>query len=180
MKKSAFILGVFLFAACSDSEQVVSPDSEAYLENAEAKIQEIAARDFTEVTDTTGWKQDVEILQKGADHANNDSLWARYQLLSADLQAEVPGAALYAIRTYIHVADSLVGQDKGALALYCAAITFDTKLGDAPRAIQVLTRIMDEYPNSDYSREAEKYLNVLLFETEESLLEKIHQWENQE
>jgi hypothetical protein len=130
------------------------------------------------VADTAGWKDLLRTFEGAAEVAPNDSLWARYTLISGDVQAQVPGGALYAIRTYMSVHDSLQGQWEGALALFAAAQVWEEKLHDRPRAIQTLTMLWDAYPNTSIAQTALAYRDVLTFENDSSLLEKIHQWGN--
>ena len=131
-------------------------------------------------SDTTGWRVKLNTLQEAANSVDEDSLWARYQMVSGDVQASVPGGALYAIRTYFTVADSLLEKREGALALFSAAVTFEEKLGDRARAVQVLSLLIDRYPGTQMAETAMAYRDVLVFETNESLLDKVHQWQNQE
>ncbi|MEK9829821.1 MAG: hypothetical protein VW420_03200 [Schleiferiaceae bacterium] len=158
--------------ACSNPQKEAELLIDAMVESAEAGGEALA--------DTSGWQGKLNTLQAAANSAEQDSLWARYQMVSADVQASVPGGALYAIRTYFQVADSLPDRQEGALALLSAAVTFEEKLSDRGRAIQVLTMLVDRYPGTQMAQTALAYRDVLVFENDESLLDKIHEWQTQE
>ncbi|NDA06527.1 MAG: hypothetical protein EBZ21_02035 [Flavobacteriia bacterium] len=165
------VLSAFLLA-CSNPQEEAERLIDAMGETAQA------GGDV--VVDTSGWQQKWTVLQAAANSTDQDSLWARYQMISADIQASVPGGALYAIRTYFQVADSLPSRQEGALALFSAAVTFEEKLSDRGRAIQVLTMLVDRYPGTHMAETALAYRDVLVFENDESLLDKIHEWQTQE
>ena len=129
--------------------------------------------------DTPYWLLAIQLAILGI-KGPNLALASRYQMISADIQASVPGGALYAIRTYFQVADSLPNRQEGALALFSAAVTFEEKLSDRGRAIQVLTMLVDRYPGTHMAETALAYRDVLVFENDESLLDKIHEWQTQE
>jgi hypothetical protein len=59
-------------------------------------------------------------------------------------------------------------------------VTFDEKLGDRSRAVQALSMLMDRYPGTQMAETARSYRDVLLFENDESLLDKIHSWQTNE
>ena len=159
------VLSAFLLA-CSNPQEEAERLIDAMGETAQAG--------GDAVVDTSGWQQKWTVLQAAANSTDQDSLWARYQMISADIQASVPGGALYAIRTYFQVADSLPSRQEGALALFSAAVTFEEKLSDRGRAIQVLTMLVDRYPGTHMAETALAYRDVLVFENDESLLDKIH------
>lgn len=158
--------------ACSHPQEEAERVIDAMVATAEAGGEALA--------DTSGWRLKLNTLQAAANASHEDSLWARYQMVSADVQASVPGGALYAIRTYFQVADSLPNRQEGALALFSAAVTFEEKLADRARAIQVLSMLIDRFPKTQMAETASAYRDVLVFENEESLLDKIHQWQTQE
>lgn len=171
--KRLFVLALAAGAlACSHPQEEAERVIESLVATAELGSEALA--------DTSGWRLKLNTLQAAANASNEDSLWARYQMVSADVQASVPGGALYAIRTYFQVADSLPDRQEGALALFSAAVTFEEKLSDRGRAIQVLTMLVDRYPGTQMAQTALAYRDVLVFENDESLLDKIHEWQTQE
>jgi len=44
----------------------------------------------------------------------------------------------------------------------------------------VLTMLVDRYPGTQMAQTALAYRDVLVFENDESLLDKIHEWQTQE
>ncbi len=166
-------LGLPLIGACQNPEA----QAEALIATMQSDT-----TDLTLITqaDTSGWRESCAVLDAAAQSSDSDSLWARYRLISADVQAHVPGGALFAIQSYIGIADSIPQRKEAALALFSAAVTFEEKLGDRPRAIQVLTLLVDRYPATLMAETALAYRDVLVFENEQSLLEKIHEWQTSE
>ncbi|MDG1253076.1 MAG: hypothetical protein P8N56_05290 [Schleiferiaceae bacterium] len=153
-------------------------------EEAEAAIEMLLADASNPLSltleDTSGWRSTLSLIERASASVESDSLWARYTLVSADVQAQIPGGALYAVRNYLSVYDSLPKRVEGALGLLGAAIVFEEKLQDHGRAIQTLTILTDAYPNTAISRTAMELRDVITFETEASLLDKIHQWKAQD
>jgi hypothetical protein len=72
--------------ACSNPQEEAELLIDAMVESAEAGGEALA--------DTSGWQGKLNTLQAAANSADQDSLWARYQMVSADVQASVPGGAL--------------------------------------------------------------------------------------
>lgn len=173
MKRNVLWLACLVaLVACSNPQE----EAEGVIE----ALSEAAETGGEAATDTAGWRVKLNTLQAAATAVDEDSLWARYQMVSGDVQASVPGGALFAIQTYFRVADSLTDRREGALALFSAAVTFEEKLGDRARAIQVLSLLVDRYPGTQMAETALAYRDVLIFETNESLLDKVHQWQTQE
>ncbi len=168
-----FITALTVLAAC----QRPAEEAEAAIESLLADVSNPLS---LTLEDTTGWRNTLSVLERASASVESDSLWARYTLVSADVQAQLPGGALYAIRSYIAVFDSLPQRVEGALGLLGAAMVFEEKLEDHGRAIQTLTMLTDAYPNTAIARTAMELRDVITFETEASLLDKIHQWEAQE
>ncbi len=127
--------------------------------------------------DTIFWKNKLNIFSDAADCSESDSLWARYTMLSGDLQATIPGRALFAIRSYMTLHDSIPSSSQAAMALFSAALVFEQQLNDSPRAVQTLTLLIDTYPKTNFADRASKYRDMLIFGNDSILLEKIHTWQ---
>jgi hypothetical protein len=166
-------LSLPLWIACQNPEA----EAEALIEAMQSDTSDLA--DAT-MQDTSGWRETYAVFEAAAESVESDSLWARYRLIAGDVQSQVPGGALFAIQTYLEVADSLRRRKEGALALFSVAVTFDEKLGDRSRAVQALSMLMDRYPGTQMAETARSYRDVLLFENDESLLDKIHSWQTNE
>jgi|TARA_B110000444_G_scaffold102690_1_gene96956 hypothetical protein len=132
---------------------------------------------ISEFSDTTNFDQNLIILESAASSSINDSMWIRYMIASGDYQAQIPGRALFAIRNYMAVYDSLPSRPEAPLSLFTAAIVFGEELDDHPRAIQTLGILIDTYPETKYARRGSEYREVLIFGKDSSLIERIHKWQ---
>ena len=132
---------------------------------------------ISESSDTANFYENLIILESSASSSLNDSLWVRYMLASGDYQAQIPGRALFAIRNYMAIYDSLPDRQEAALALFASAITFGEELDDYPRAIKTLGILTNDYPETKYAKRGLEYREMLIFGKDSSLLEKIHKWQ---
>ncbi len=128
-------------------------------------------------SDTLNFKENLIILESAASSSMNDSLWVRYMLASGDYQAQIPGRALFAIRNYMAIYDSLPSRPEAPLSLFTSAIVFGEELADYPRAIKTLGILIDTYPETNYAKRGSEYREMLIFGEDSSLLEKIHKWQ---
>jgi len=128
-------------------------------------------------TDTRNFHENLIVLESSASSSMNDSLWVRYMLASGDYQAQIPGRALFAIRNYMAIYDSLPDRPEAPLALFASAITFGEELDDYSRAIKTLGILTDGYPETKYAKRGSEYREMLIFGKDSSLLQKIHKWQ---
>lgn len=138
-----------------------------------------------EMTARTNWTVDslgshaiVARLEQAALEAEDDSLWARYQLAAGDLESQIPSRALFAIRHYMRVYDSLPDQF-GPRALFAVATTFDVGLGDQIRAAQAYELFIQRYPNHPWTGRVDTMLQLTRINADSLLLQQIQAKSNE-
>ena len=128
--------------------------------------------------DSTGANAIVRSLEAAADEARNDSLWARYQLAAGDLEAQIPSRALYAIRHYMRVFDSLP-ETQGPRALFAVATAFDINLNDRIRAAQAYELFTQRYPQHTWRGRVDTLMQLTQSNADSIILQQIQDKSNE-
>ena len=128
--------------------------------------------------DSTGANAIVRSLEAAADEAQNDSLWARYQLAAGDLEAQIPSRALYAIRHYMRVFDSLP-ETQGPRALFAVATAFDINLNDRIRAAQAYELFTQRYPQHPWRGRVDTLMQLTQSNADSIILQQIQDKSNE-
>lgn len=137
----------------------------------EAAIKELTAKqNWSE--DSTGSYALAQRLETAANQAKNDSLWARYQMAAGDLEAQIPSRALFAIRYYMRVVDSLP-ETYGPRALFAVATTFDVNLNDRMRAGQAYEMFKQRYPQHPWAARVDTLLQLTRSGADTLLMQQI-------
>tara|TARA_B100000497_G_C7692253_1_gene421331 strand:+ start:1271 stop:1762 length:492 start_codon:yes stop_codon:yes gene_type:complete len=123
------------------------------------------------------YQNKLEIFERAAKKSSSDSLWVRYKMASADLQAQIPGRALFSIRNYMQVYDSVPNRQEAPISLLSAAIVFEEELNDQIRSLKTIKVLLDNYPNTKIAFRAEKYRDLVAMGNDSLVLEKIHTWQ---
>ena len=129
-------------------------------------------------TDSLGSYAIVARLERAAAESEDDSLWARYQLAAGDLEAQIPSRALFAIRHYMRVVDSLPDRF-GPRALFAVATTFDVGLGDQIRAAQTYELFVQRYPQHPWAGRVDTMLQLTRTNADSLLLQQIQAKSNE-
>lgn len=140
-------------------------------QDGESAIADLAAK-TNWAEDSVGSYQLAMRLEAAAAKSKSDSLWARYQLAAGDLEAQIPSRALFAIRYYMRVYDSLP-QTYGPRALLAVATTFDVNLADRMRAGQAYALFLQEYPGHPWSGRVDTLLHLTRTNADSILLQQI-------
>ena len=128
--------------------------------------------------DSTGANAIVRSLEAAADEAQNDSLWARYQLAAGDLEAQIPSRALYAVRHYMRVFDSLP-ETQGPRALFAVATAFDINLNDRIRAAQAYELFTQRYPQHPWRGRVDTLMQLTKSNADSNILQQIQDKSNE-
>ena len=128
--------------------------------------------------DSTGANAIVRSLEAAAEEAQNDSLWARYQLAAGDLEAQIPSRALYAIRHYMRVFDSLP-DTQGPRALFAVATAFDINLNDRIRAAQAYELFTQRYPQHPWRGRVDTLMQLTKSNADSIILQQIQDKSNE-
>ncbi len=128
--------------------------------------------------DSTGANAIVRSLEAAAEEAQNDSLWARYQLAAGDLEAQIPSRALYAIRHYMRVFDSLP-ETQGPRALFAVATAFDINLNDRIRAAQAYELFTQRYPQHPWRGRVDTLMQLTKSNADSIILQQIQDKSNE-
>ena len=128
--------------------------------------------------DSTGANAIVRSLEAAADEAQNDSLWARYQLAAGDLEAQIPSRALYAVRHYMRVFDSLP-ETQGPRALFAVATAFDINLNDRIRAAQAYELFTQRYPQHPWRGRVDTLMQLTKSNADSIILQQIQDESNE-
>ena len=128
--------------------------------------------------DSTGANAIVRSLEAAADEAQNDSLWARYQLAAGDLEAQIPSRALYAVRHYMRVFDSLP-ETQGPRALFAVATAFDINLNDRIRAAQAYELFNQRYPQHPWRGRVDTLMQLTQSNADSIILQQIQDKSNE-
>jgi hypothetical protein len=122
--------------------------------------------------DSTGANAIVRSLEAAAEEAQSDSLWTRYQLAAGDLEAQIPSRALYAVRHYMRVFDSLP-ETQGPRALFAVATTFDINLNDRIRAAQAYELFAQRYPQHPWRGRVDTLMQLTRSNADSLILQQI-------
>ncbi len=128
--------------------------------------------------DSTGANAIVRSLEAAAEEAQSDSLWARYQLAAGDLEAQIPSRALYAIRHYMRVFDSLP-DTQGPRALFAMATAFDINLNDRIRAAQAYELFTQRYPQHPWRGRIDTLMQLTQSNADSLILQQIQDKSNE-
>lgn len=128
--------------------------------------------------DSTGANAIVRSLEAAAEEAQDDSLWARYQLAAGDLEAQIPSRALYAIRHYMRVFDSLP-ETQGPRALFAVATAFDINLNDRIRAAQAYELFTQRYPQHPWRGRVDTLMQLTQSNADSIILQQIQDKSNE-
>jgi opacity protein-like surface antigen len=140
-------------------------------------VQEMSARsNWSE--DSTGANAIVRSLEAAAEEAQSDSLWARYQLAAGDLEAQIPSRALYAVRHYMRVFDSLP-DTQGPRALFAMATAFDINLNDRIRAAQAYELFTQRYPQHPWRGRVDTLMQLTQSNADSIILQQIQDKSNE-
>jgi len=143
----------------------------------EKAVQEMSARsNWSE--DSTGANAIVRSLEAAAEEAQSDSLWTRYQLAAGDLEAQIPSRALYAVRHYMRVFDSLP-ETQGPRALFAVATTFDINLNDRIRAAQAYELFTQRYPQHPWRGRVDTLMQLTQSNADSIILQQIQDKSNE-
>jgi hypothetical protein len=143
----------------------------------EKAVQEMSARsNWSE--DSTGANAIVRSLEAAAEEAQSDSLWTRYQLAAGDLEAQIPSRALYAVRHYMRVFDSLP-ETQGPRALFAVATTFDINLNDRIRAAQAYELFAQRYPQHPWRGRVDTLMQLTRSNADSLILQQIQDKSNE-
>ena len=128
--------------------------------------------------DSTGANAIVRSLEAAAEEAQSDSLWARYQLAAGDLEAQIPSRALYAVRHYMRVFDSLP-DTQGPRALFAVATAFDINLNDRIRAAQAYELFTQRYPKHPWRGRVDTLMQLTQSNADSIILQQIQDKSNE-
>ncbi len=128
--------------------------------------------------DSTGANAIVRSLEAAAEEAQDDSLWARYQLAAGDLEAQIPSRALYAVRHYMRVFDSLP-ETQGPRALFAVATAFDLNLNDRIRAAQAYELFTQRYPQHPWRGRVDTLMQLTQSNADSLILQQIQDKSNE-
>ncbi len=128
--------------------------------------------------DSTGANAIVRSLEAAAEEAQSDSLWARYQLAAGDLEAQIPSRALYAVRHYMRVFDSLP-ETQGPRALFAVATAFDINLNDRIRAAQAYELFTQRYPQHPWRGRVDTLMQLTQSNADSLILQQIQDKSNE-
>ena len=128
--------------------------------------------------DSTGANAIVRSLEAAAEEAQDDSLWARYQLAAGDLEAQIPSRALYAVRHYMRVFDSLP-DTQGPRALFAVATAFDINLNDRIRAAQAYELFTQRYPQHPWRGRVDTLMQLTQSNADSIILQQIQDKSNE-
>ena len=128
--------------------------------------------------DSTGANAIVRSLEAAAEEAQDDSLWARYQLAAGDLEAQIPSRALYAIRHYMRVFYSLP-DTQGPRALFAMATAFDINLNDRIRAAQAYELFTQRYPQHPWRGRIDTLMQLTQSNADSLILQQIQDKSNE-
>ena len=128
--------------------------------------------------DSTGANAIVRSLEAATEEAQDDSLWARYQLAAGDLEAQIPSRALYAIRHYMRVFDSLP-DTQGPRALFAMATAFDINLNDRIRAAQAYELFTQRYPQHPWRGRIDTLMQLTQSNADSLILQQIQDKSNE-
>ena len=128
--------------------------------------------------DSTGANAIVRSLEAAAEEAQDDSLWARYQLAAGDLEAQIPSRALYAIRHYMRVFDSLP-DTQCPRALFAMATAFDINLNDRIRAAQAYELFTQRYPQHPWRGRIDTLMQLTQSNADSLILQQIQDKSNE-
>ena len=128
--------------------------------------------------DSTGANAILRSLETAAKEAQDDSLWARYQLAAGDLEAQIPSRALYAIRHYMSVFDSLP-ETQGPRALFAVATAFDLNLNDRIRAAQAYELFTQRYPQHPWRGRIDTLMQLTQSNADSLILQQIQDKSNE-
>jgi hypothetical protein len=128
--------------------------------------------------DSTGANAIVRSLEAAAEEAQSDSLWARYQLAAGDLEAQIPSRALYAIRHYMRVFDSLP-ETQGPRALFAVATAFDINLNDRIRAAQAYELFTQRYPQHPWRGRVDTLMQLTQSNADSIIFQQIQDKSNE-
>jgi hypothetical protein len=143
----------------------------------EKAVQEMSARSNW-AEDSTGANAIVRSLEAAAEEAQSDSLWTRYQLAAGDLEAQIPSRALYAVRLYMRVFDSLP-ETQGPRALFAVATTFDINLNDRIRAAQAYELFAQRYPQHPWRGRVDTLMQLTKSNADSLILQQIQDKSNE-
>jgi hypothetical protein len=143
----------------------------------EKAVQEMSARSNW-AEDSTGANAIVRSLEAAAEEAQSDSLWTRYQLAAGDLEAQIPSRALYAVRHYMRVFDSLP-ETQGPRALFAVATTFDINLNDRIRAAQAYELFAQRYPQHPWRGRVDTLMQLTRSNADSIILQQIQDKSNE-
>jgi hypothetical protein len=143
----------------------------------EKAVQEMSARSNW-AEDSTGANAIVRSLEAAAEEAQSDSLWTRYQLAAGDLEAQIPSRALYAVRHYMRVFDSLP-ETQGPRALFAVATTFDINLNDQIRAAQAYELFAQRYPQHPWRGRVDTLMQLTKSNADSLILQQIQDKSNE-
>jgi hypothetical protein len=143
----------------------------------EKAVQEMSARSNW-AEDSTGANAIVRSLEAAAEEAQSDSLWTRYQLAAGDLEAQIPSRALYAVRHYMRVFDSLP-ETQGPRALFAVATTFDINLNDRIRAAQAYELFAQRYPQHPWRGRVDTLMQLTKSNADSLILQQIQDKSNE-
>ena len=143
----------------------------------EKAVQEMSARSNW-AEDSTGANAIVRSLEAAAEEAQSDSLWTRYQLAAGDLEAQIPSRALYAVRHYMRVFDSLP-ETQGPHALFAVATTFDINLNDRIRAAQAYELFTQRYPQHPWRGRVDTLMQLTRSNADSLILQQIQDKSNE-
>lgn len=143
----------------------------------EKAVQEMSARSNW-AEDSTGANAIVRSLEAAAEEAQSDSLWTRYQLAAGDLEAQIPSRALYAVRHYMRVFDSLP-ETQGPRALFAVATTFDINLNDRIRAAQAYELFAQRYPQHPWRGRVDTLMQLTRSNADSLILQQIQDKSNE-
>jgi len=89
-----------------------------------------------------------------------------------DLEAQIPSRALFAIRYYMRVVDSLP-ETYGPRALFAVATTFDVNLNDRMRAGQAYELFKQRYPQHPWTARVDTLLQLTQSGADTLLMQQI-------
>ena len=172
IKNILLILGVTLLGACSTPTEEKAEQVDFDPSILDNKILNANGELNLAMADSA-----VKLYMKSYKLSQEDSI-APYQLMkAADIQRNIPGKALMAIKKYNTIKEEYPDHELAAPAYFMMGMTFDENLKSRERAAKVYEEFIRLYPDHKLVTQAQGLL-ALASDTSSSDLDKVREWSN--
>lgn len=169
---SFLIIGASLIVSCSNSTQTKEEEKVF-----DPSILDDKILGPNGILDPVMADSAVKLYMKSYRMAKKDSI-APYQLMkAADIQRNVPGKALMAIKKYYTIKEEFPNHILAPAAFFMMGLTFDENLNDKERSAKVYAEFLNIYPEHDLASQA-KDLLALSSDSTSNELDQVHKWLN--